>query len=239
VKTKALFGLFLAFGLAVVGLAAWQYSKGATGTDALASACASNEALTAKALWPASVRDLEASPLPPLPALPAFFTEMPAKALPVTLTHRLADLAADQLVDAINLPDHHRDALPDRLTTLPAYTGFDATFALGDQNIPVRVVFNSGDGDSNDGFWGAVWCKSSGKKLVDLISSGDMQTTFTAVAQPEIDQFEAKAQPLDMPPQDPEAGYEFIFSPEALKAAKNLALERDARLAVMLFRANY
>jgi hypothetical protein len=41
----------------------------------------------------------------------------------------------------------------------------------------LRMVVNEGDADCNDGQWGEVWQRNTGKKIADILSTGDMKTT--------------------------------------------------------------
>lgn len=40
----------------------------------------------------------------------------------------------------------------------------------------LRMVVNSGDADCNDGQWGEVWQRNTGKKVADISSFGDCGT---------------------------------------------------------------
>lgn len=40
-----------------------------------------------------------------------------------------------------------------------------------------RIVVNTGDGDCNDGLWGEVWQRNTGKIVANILSTGDMETT--------------------------------------------------------------
>lgn len=124
-----------------------------------------------------------------------------------------------------------------------SYAGFDAAlhWPPGVPPLLVRAVFNSGDGDCNDGYWGAVWDRATGAEIVKIVSSGDMQSTFEAVSQEHIARFEAAPFHGDMPlvsQEKVDLGDEFIpfiFVGDAFHTSRNLVLERIVLLAVKLF----
>ncbi|MEH2233159.1 MAG: hypothetical protein V7K71_26585 [Nostoc sp.] len=39
------------------------------------------------------------------------------------------------------------------------------------------MVVNVGDGDCNDGQWGEVWQRNTGKPVAQILSTGDMERT--------------------------------------------------------------
>ncbi|MEL6670347.1 MAG: hypothetical protein AAFP08_15355 [Bacteroidota bacterium] len=47
--------------------------------------------------------------------------------------------------------------------------------------VELRMVFNGGDADCNDGFWGAVWHRKSKVLVANLSSSGDTESTIVVV----------------------------------------------------------
>jgi hypothetical protein len=51
---------------------------------------------------------------------------------------------------------------------------FDVTDAEG-KTTPLRVAFNSGDADCNDGTWGLVWDRETAKVVAELTSVGDCE----------------------------------------------------------------
>lgn len=60
---------------------------------------------------------------------------------------------------------------------------FDCWKFIGadNQQLELRMVLNEGDADCNDGFWGAVWERNTQELVVNILSSGDMETTIEAI----------------------------------------------------------
>ncbi len=100
--------------------------------------------------------------------------------------------------DCPNMPEHHIENAADEGDEEDEYyddigryfwMDFDATTKTG-TTLPLRMVFNEGDADCNDGFWGAVWKRDSGVLVANIASTGDCQATITANAGAEVELFE-------------------------------------------------
>lgn len=88
-----------------------------------------------------------------------------------------------------NLPDHHisnakkfaREGLSNYFDGLGQVYVFDFNAVTPEgKSMPIRVAFNTGDGDCNDGYWGEAWNKDTKKVVVDIMSTDDTFTTLTA-----------------------------------------------------------
>jgi hypothetical protein len=58
------------------------------------------------------------------------------------------------------------------------WADFDIEDGAGKQ-IPVRLAYNLGSSDANEGYWGAVWHRETKQKLTDIKSTGDCESTIT------------------------------------------------------------
>jgi predicted DNA-binding WGR domain protein len=90
-----------------------------------------------------------------------------------------------------NLPEHH---LPDysldedidegefrEISREHSFSYIWSDLALTDAKgkaYGIRMVFNRGDPDTNDGYWGAAWELESRRRIADISSTGDMETTI-------------------------------------------------------------
>lgn len=79
-------------------------------------------------------------------------------------------------IDLPNIPEHHRDEFDDRREWLPRTNIFRFEY----KGLKYKLLRNMGDGDCNDGNFGAVFAEND-EKIVDIISSGDMETTVQSL----------------------------------------------------------
>jgi len=80
-----------------------------------------------------------------------------------------------------NTPEHHVEAVKNG-RSFGKYYWFDFDIIGADnQQLELRMVLNEGDADCNDGFWGAVWERNTQELVVNILSSGDMETTIEAI----------------------------------------------------------
>ncbi|WP_426545557.1 hypothetical protein [Dapis sp. BLCC M126] len=56
----------------------------------------------------------------------------------------------------------------------------------------LRMVFNLGDADCNDVYWGAIWERNTGEIIANIISSGDMKITVEAISKQHIDMYKSQ-----------------------------------------------
>lgn len=102
---------------------------------------------------------------------------------------------------------------------------------VGDET-PVRVAYNIGSGDSNEGYWGAAWNSVTKKKLVDIRSTGDIETTF-AVVPSAAAIWKDTGLRLAVPADDTEGKWDVMLVRNVLYATGN-ELERFIQIGIML-----
>lgn len=96
-------------------------------------------------------------------------------------------------IDFPNLPDHHQENFDDRHKWLPDSN----VICFEYKGMKYKLLRNMGFADANDGNFGAVF-DGNNEKVVDLISSGDMETTIKSVKTDDVksnDEFTAKLAP--------------------------------------------
>ena len=82
-----------------------------------------------------------------------------------------------------NLPQWHKQHAEDDEDYLK-YTGrflkldFDVTDSK-ERTLSCSMIFNEGDADCNDGFWGAVWDRTTGERLVNVESTGPQESRIS------------------------------------------------------------
>lgn len=88
-------------------------------------------------------------------------------------------------IDCPNTPDHYIEkARHPYLHNVGKYYWFDFDILGSDAKlISLRMVVNEGDADCNDGHWGAVWERNTKELVVNILSTGDMETTIKAVSE--------------------------------------------------------
>lgn len=107
----------------------------------------------------------------------------------------LGQCSTDKYIDCPTIPRHHIENAKDfgenpadYLDRIGKYYWFDFDLVSSDGTIiKLRMVFNEGDADCNDGFWGAVWTRNRGERVANILSTGDMETTIKAVSKKYID----------------------------------------------------
>ncbi|MBI3928149.1 MAG: hypothetical protein HY319_21580 [Armatimonadetes bacterium] len=103
--------------------------------------------------------------------------------VPVKVVSLLGKCQTDQY-DCFNIPKHHLQHEKDDesyLSRMGRYYWYDLELTGGDgQVLPLRVVYNEGDADCNDGLWGEMWNRNNYEKVADLTSTGDCESTLTA-----------------------------------------------------------
>lgn len=107
---------------------------------------------------------------------------------PVRIVALLGNCRTAAFPECPTLPDWHaeNDARTDRTYGVSEgmyYYWFD--FDLIDSKgkaMPLRMAYNIGDADSNDGHWGIVWDRDKGKPVAHMQSVGDCQTAIAVVS---------------------------------------------------------
>lgn len=86
--------------------------------------------------------------------------------------HHLPDYCVDEDLDEEDFRDLRREyAFP------YIWSDLALTDAKG-KDHRIRLAFNRGDPDANDGYWGAAWELDSRRRVADISSTGDMETTI-------------------------------------------------------------
>jgi hypothetical protein len=138
-------------------------------------------------MWPEILQHLYPFPVPlnPAPAdIVAAFEHRGwpvAGGLPVRVVALLGSCGTGAYPECPNFPDWHAEQDPEDLEEMGRYWWCDLD--LIDRTgaaARLRMVFNEGDTDCNDGIWGAVWDRATGARVADLTSTGDSEGTVTA-----------------------------------------------------------
>ena len=123
--------------------------------------------------------------------------EMFIPVLPVTL---LGSCSTAAYADCPNMPEHHiensqwDDDPAYYLDHVGKYYWFDFDIALPNvESSQLRMVFNVGDGDCNDGMWGAVWDRNTEDLVANILSTGDSEATVQAISTKHIDMYESQS----------------------------------------------
>jgi hypothetical protein len=107
--------------------------------------------------------------------------------MPVRNVRALGECQTVSFPNGPNTPDYMEE-----LEDFGRYYWADFDAAVPDGKvIPMRTIYNEGDADANTGMWGAVWLRETGKKIVDITSTGDCETTLTATSRAIAELFEA------------------------------------------------
>jgi hypothetical protein len=61
--------------------------------------------------------------------------------------------------------------------------------------LALRLVFNEGDADCNDGLWGEVWQIDNGKLIANITSTGDCEASIEVISQ----ELASKYENLELP----------------------------------------
>jgi hypothetical protein len=99
----------------------------------------------------------------------------------------LGQCTTDRYVDCPNMPSWHIENAEEEgagyLQDIGLYLWCDFDI-VGRKGKPkhLRMVFNLGDPDCNDGIWGAVWDRKTGVLVADIASVGDCQSCVTLVS---------------------------------------------------------
>ncbi|MGB3513927.1 MAG: hypothetical protein WBA93_32910 [Microcoleaceae cyanobacterium] len=115
--------------------------------------------------------------------------------IPVRIVKILGTCDTALYTDCPNIPENHLDLAmndPDYYD-FGLYHWFDFDIlGIDGVSLPLRVVFNDGNADTNDGFWGVVWERNTEEIIANIISSGDMETTIGTISKKHIDMYESQ-----------------------------------------------
>lgn len=146
-------------------------------------------------MWPKCIDNLKPFPVKldeeiPSELLAAFrqtgWPNLP-QAFPVKMVALLGTCSTDQYRECPTLPDWHiENAEEDEgfLEEIGRYYWCD--FDLIDKNgqhTPLRMAFNEGDADCNDGCWGMVWDRNTATPIAELTSVGDCEGSIKLISQ--------------------------------------------------------
>ncbi len=125
------------------------------------------------------------------------------------------------------------------------YFCFDFTAVSNEgERLPLRVLFNEGDGDCNDGYWGEVWNLKTNELVANIESSGDTASTIEVVC--DIHAFESQDIPIlsmtDRSIKCSSSSYDnvwnrMVIGPKEMCYANERNLERIIGLAIRVFSA--
>jgi hypothetical protein len=119
--------------------------------------------------------------------------------VPIHLVRNLGACSTDKYIDCPNMPEHHvenADSLGDQFeyfSSTGKYYWFD--FDIEDKEkviLQLRMVFNEGSADCNDGFWGAVWDRNTAEIIANIMSTGDSESTIEVISPSYLDILEAQ-----------------------------------------------
>ncbi len=115
----------------------------------------------------------------------------------------LGKCSTSKYLNCPNIPDHHREnakcdeprryaesradyfrrrreSQTDYFDRIGQYYWVDFDVVTSDGFLTkLRMVVNEGDADCNDGQWGEVWQRNTGKRVADILSVGDAETRVT------------------------------------------------------------
>ena len=153
-------------------------------------------------MWPTCFYELKPFKRPLKDELPQFLVDafhrhgindLREMLVPIRIVALLGKCGTDKYLDCPNLPEWHCDRIyqpadgspPDGhdLKYIGMYYWFDFDLIDYAKNLmPFRVVFNQGDGDRNDGIWGACWDRNTGEIVANLKSVGDCKAEIETVS---------------------------------------------------------
>ncbi|NET41181.1 hypothetical protein [Okeania sp. SIO2B3] len=156
--------------------------------------------------------------------------------MPIRIVNILGRCSTAMYFDCPNIPEHHfsdaeiEEDNPDYDTGRYYWFDFDIV-GMDGLLLPLRMVFNEGDADCNDGFWGIVWERNTEEIIANIISSGDGETTVEAISKQDINMYES--QEILIPTIfDSDEGYGLL---DEIIPAQGTKLEKIIRLTIQFF----
>jgi hypothetical protein len=157
--------------------------------------------------------------------------------IPVRLVALLGKCRTDAYIDCPNMPEEHIETAnvygEDSLYATGRYYWFDFDVIWPNEDpLEVRMVFNEGSADCNDGLWGAVWERNTEELIANILSTGDCQATVEVLSRELADKYESQETwvPTTF---DRDDGYDPLPC-ESIVYANNLNLERIISLAIRM-----
>ena len=138
-----------------------------------------------------------------------------------------------------NIPEHHiensqwDDDPSDYFKSVGKYYWFDFNVIWpAEEPLQLRLVFNEGDADCNDGLWGAVWERNTAELIANILSDGGCQTTVEVLSRDLSNNYEGQDVwiPVDF---DRDSGYDPLPC-ETVRHANDLNLEKIVSLAIRM-----
>jgi hypothetical protein len=183
-------------------------------------------------MWPTCINALTPFPLvlrddPPADLAAACRGAGWGDSLPVRLVALLGTCSTHKYKDCPNLPPWHienAEAVGDEfLEDIGRYYWCD--FDLIDRNglrTKLRMAFNEGDADCNDGTWGVVWDRDTAEVVADLTSVGDCEGSVEVVSEKHLRGYAPHGRPI---PTD-DVSFESSTLPFTLVYAKDSEFEK-------------
>lgn len=150
----------------------------------------------------------------------------------------VGECSTSMYLDCPNLPEHHIENYQDfedpaeYLDEIGKYYWFDFDAIWTDQEpLELRMLFNTGDADCNDGLWGAVWERNTGELIANILSTDDWVGTIEVISGVLANRYESHKMeiPIDVCSyEDNAAGY------PSIKYANDLNLEKIIGLALQM-----
>ncbi|BAY13189.1 hypothetical protein [Calothrix sp. NIES-2098] len=120
--------------------------------------------------------------------------------IPVRPVAILGTCSTAAYADCPNIPEHHIENSQSYndpayyLNKVGQYYWFDFDIMYPNQeSLQLRMVFNVGDGDCNDGMWGAVWDRNTEDLMANILSTGDSEATVQAISKKYIEMYEPQS----------------------------------------------
>jgi hypothetical protein len=117
--------------------------------------------------------------------------------IPVHPVSLLGQCRTGAYAECPNMPEHHiensqcDDDPNSYLNTVGEYHWFDFDIVYPNREpLQLRLVVNTGDGDCNDGLWGAVWEPNTEEFIANILSTGDSEATVQATSRKYVDLYE-------------------------------------------------
>ncbi len=159
--------------------------------------------------------------------------------IPVRPVALLGKCSTATYVDCPNIPDHHienaqwDDDPAYYLNDIGEYYWFDFDVIWPtEESLQLRMVFNEGDADCNDGLWGAVWERNTAELIANISSTGDCQATVEVLSRDLADKHET--QDIWIPITfDRDNGYDPLPC-ESVRHTRLLNLEKIVSLAIRM-----
>ncbi len=144
--------------------------------------------------WPPCFQKLEdpQSPIVHADLSQFLFRDGIERSMPIAAIRRLGTCSTAAYMDCPTTPEHVFEHVEDGIEEYGGYewTDFDLCPPTGEDMLELRMVFNYGDTDCNDGLWGIVWDRKTAEMIATIKSVGDMETSVEVISQEAINLFD-------------------------------------------------